>query len=644
MESAATLSRHVMVGADGVAELVVTALTGLGWQGLFVNERMKVVTAKDFRSRAGVSVNWHFEFFVNVSWSAYPGSTSNMINVAVIEKKNRWTEQECLKRAEEICQAISDSSAQWEAQALSDPIKSDKYGTASWTEPNELLAANYIDDDPSSLRFLIGKDDLGRLISVPPESTYKHGLVCGPTGCGKTSGILIPNLLTRLEASAIVTEATAGAEPPDLYAKTSGYRQASGHKIYYFNPDDAASHCLNPLDAVKDIESAMLLANLLIENTSLSYRQASDPIWENSERHLLTALFYHAAAIKANLAEVRMWVRDGQAALNDFLSASPLPGVAREYRGFMNLSTEGYRNGVLSGVLQRLSLWLNPKIAKLTEKTEVDLEGLGNDLFTFYLAMPAHKTHLRPLAALMLNFVLTVMLEKRKTAYPLMLMLDEFTNYGYIPGFVEKLGTIRHRKIPVVIGFQDFSQVKKRYGPEDAETIFTQMGTRIFFRTRAVETAKKISEALGKKTVVERNVSSGGHLNVREFGRLLLEPAEIMNLEPSQTIVFTPDTNPCLLRRFDWSEFVGETAFPPPLRPEKEITDELKDFCSMMSTEPPYQKEWEGKGTEQTQAPSRKRKREAPKRQRIQKTEEEEDPMDAAAEDAEPEEPPPPVI
>ena len=643
----ATRSQDVSVPADDVPELIVTVLTKLGWQGLFVNDRLKLATAKDFRSRAGVGVNWQFEFLVSVAWYGYPGSHRTSVQVTVTEKKNRWTQQDCEQRCADICVAVSSFSIQLEQQMREEVILSDQYGSAMWADDAELQDADYADAELSSLRFLIGKDDLGRIIAIPPEGTQKHGLVCGPTGCGKTSGILIPNLIQRLAVSAIVTEATAGAEAPDLYAKTAGYRQQAGHQVYYFNPDDAASHCLNPIDAVKDIESAMLMATLLIENTSLSYKQASDPIWENSERHLLTALFYHAAAVKANLALVRTWVRDGQVSLHDRLAASPLPGVVREYRGFLNLSTEGYRNGVLSGVLQRLSLWLNPKIAKLTETTELDIHNLGNQLFTFYLAMPAHKTHLRPLAALMLNFLLTMVLEQKNTAYPVMLILDEFTNYGYIPGFVEKLGTIRHKKIPVIMGFQDYSQVKKRYGMEDAETIFTQLGTRIFFRTRAVETAKKISDALGRKTIVERRVTSGGHISVKEFGRQLLDPAEIMKLESDQTIVFTPDTNPCLLRRFDWIDYIQQTSVRLPTRTEKFITDELKEFCAEMSAKPEFQKEWEG-APKQTRSdksyPTQQRTRAQPARKKTEKRRpRQEEPAEFEREEEE-SEPAPPII
>ncbi len=48
-----------------------------------------------------------------------------------------------------------------------------------------------------------------------------HSIVCGRTGNGKSSTILIPNPIERTGTSAIVTEATAGSDDPDLFAKTA---------------------------------------------------------------------------------------------------------------------------------------------------------------------------------------------------------------------------------------------------------------------------------------------------------------------------------------------------------------------------------------------------------------------------------------
>ncbi len=233
-----------------------------------------------------------------------------------------------------------------------------------------------------------------------------------------------------------MTEATAGNELPDLYRQTAHFRQTKGgQQIYYFNPDDLHSDRINPIDLVTSIDQAQNVANLIVQNTSKKF-SGGDPIWETSERHLLTALILHVAGERGNLAMVRELMREGPNAMGEILHESKNQAAKDDYLAFFKNSTDGFRNGVTSGLMQRLNLWVNPRIVALTETTDIDLENLPNQLFTFYMAVPAQKTHLKPLAALVFNFILDQALQ-RHFLHPLFLSLDEFTNFGYIPAIAE---------------------------------------------------------------------------------------------------------------------------------------------------------------------------------------------------------------
>lgn len=261
------------------------------------------------------------------------------------------------------------------------------------------------------------------------------------------------------------------------------------------------------------------------------------------------------------------------------LANSQIEPARDEFMAFYKNSTEGFRNGVTSGLMQRLNLWVNPKIVALTETTDLDLNALSEQLFTFYMAVPAQKTHLKPLSALVFNFIVDLALQKH-FRYPLYLSLDEFTNFGYIPAIAEKLTIIRHRGIAAMIGIQDYIQMEKVYGREDATLLFGQPGTKVFFRPRDLVTARKISESLGTRTVVERKITSSGHINEREFGRPLMDAGEIMALNDQRAIVFTPATPPILLSRFTWQEYSTSTGFPPPPREKLEVDDQIRKTCA----------------------------------------------------------------
>ncbi len=590
----ADLSRVIEAPLELMAELVTTVVSRLGWRVKFVNEKLHQLTAYENKTDRIDQDVWRFEFDLIVKWrKANDGAE---VIVTVTEKQMQWTKTQCLKRCEQILEGIENDARELkEAEESSSP--SVLYGSARWATLADLKQAGYMANGDDQKRFILGPGADDNFISVPAPETAMHAVVCGPTGSGKSSTIYIPNLIERTGVSAIVTEATAGDEPPDLFTKTAGFRQRAGHKIYKFNPDDLTSHRINPLEHIKTFDQAAQAANLIIQNTSSKF-SIGDQIWENSERHLLTVLIMHAMSENGHLGMIRRWLRNGAVGLEILLMRSEIAEVREEFKGFYKASSEGFRNGVISGLMQRLNLWVNPRIVTLTEKTDLDIKALRNELFTFYMAVPTQKTHLKPLAALIFNFVLNLALEQRFSK-PLALFLDEFTNYGYVPGIAEKLTIIRHRDIPAVLGFQDYIQLKKVYGDEDAGLLFSQPGTKIFFRPRDVNTARKISEALGVRTVADRKVTSGGHIQEREIGRQLMNSGEVMALAAGQAIAFTPSTQPLLLKTFTWKQYVDATACDPPEFRKLEVDEELVRVCN----EAKAKADWE---TEEKKQNSRK--------------------------------------
>jgi type IV secretory pathway TraG/TraD family ATPase VirD4 len=73
----------------------------------------------------------------------------------------------------------------------------------------------------------------------------------------------------------------------------------------------------------------------------------------------------------------------------------------------------------------------------------------------FYLSVPPRRRDLKALISLIFNYFLNLALERHFT-YPLALMLDEFTNFGHIPGFTDTSTVIRKTGIGAVLGFQDY--------------------------------------------------------------------------------------------------------------------------------------------------------------------------------------------
>jgi hypothetical protein len=176
----------------------------------------------------------------------------------------------------------------------------------------------------------------------------------------------------------------------------------------------------------------------------------------------------------------------------------------------------------------------------------------------------------------MLNFLIDIALSAN-FKNPLTLVLDEFTNFGYIPGIDQALSIIRRREMSAILGVQDFRQLKVVYGRDRAEIIASQPGTRIFFQPRDFKTAKEISDGLGQQTVLDTKFTDRGSVIERELGRPLMTASELMELG-DQILVLTPSCQPVVCKRFTYKTMAAPENMPPPPQPEHPLLSEYAEF------------------------------------------------------------------
>jgi type IV secretory pathway TraG/TraD family ATPase VirD4 len=225
-------------------------------------------------------------------------------------------------------------------------------------------------------------------------------------------------------------------------------------------------------------------------------------------------------------------------------------------------------------LLQRLNPWTSESIVRLTQTTDLDPDELRQELFKFYLSVPSRKSHLKTIASLVFKYLIDLSLDTQFD-YPLSLILDEFTNFGFIPGIDEALSIIGRRELSCVLGIQDYKQLESIYKRDKASIIVSQLGTRIFFRPRQLHTAKEISDGLGHQTVTDEQLTDTGHVQTRQLGRPLLTASELMELKPNEVLIMTPTTPPLLCERFTYETFGVPQGFEPPVRSEHPILQEF---------------------------------------------------------------------
>lgn len=560
--------------------LAVNVLERLGYQVSRASKQLDQILAVERLDEQVGRDWWRHEYRVVLRWRKTTDNHGVLVTLELSERKGSASQSDCQKRCDKILLELQRDADRAQETSLDKELNT-THGAARWGTEEELRAAGYFQLRPDPKRLIIGKSKSGEYLQVPELLTYAHALVCGRTGVGKSRGFFIPQLIERTGTNMIVTEATPGEELGELYELTAGWRKTAGHAIYSFNPSDMSSHRINPIDRVRHAapdrkaKVAERLADLVILNGEREDSKI-DPTWDKSEKLLLIPLILHAAAADpkfGHFGAIRWLLLSGIAKLRQVMRSSPSEVAQMEFEGWLRLTSENFRFGVMSGLITKLNPWMTNQIVTLTEKTDVDLDTLKHQPFTFYLAVPSRSRDSKLLGSLMVNFLLDHLLEIRKEMQcPTALLLDEFTNFGRIAGIADVLSIIRKAKISLVLGFQNYHQLEQVYSRKEAQIILDQPATQVYFKQKNYREAKELSDALGRMTIQETSVNDGGR--VQEFiqARALATPDELINLK-NEVVVFTPDTWPLKLALTSPTAYEPALSYDPPERTAHEISE-----------------------------------------------------------------------
>ena len=523
---------------------------------------------------------WRHEYRVVVRWST-ASSGGVVVEIDLEERKESATEDDCQRRCDKLITELQkDAERATRMQATRE--KSTVHGAARWGTEQELKQQDYFQAKADPKRLIIGRTEDNKYIQVPEFSTHAHAIICGRTGVGKSRAFFIPNLIERLGTNMIVTEATPGFEDGELYKLTSGWRKLAGHTIYCFNPADMSSVRINPIDRVRlapahlKTARAEQLAELVIMNGE-STEGRGEQTWNRSEKLLLIPLILHAAAgepEQGHFGALRWLLLKGPDRLAKVLEQSPSRVAQMEFEGWMRLSGEtNFKYGVFSGLITKLNPWMTDQIVALTETTDIDLEALKNQLFTFYLAVPSRSKDSKLIGSLMVNFLLDHILEIRESMkHPITMLLDEFTNFGKISGIQDALSIIRKNKIGMVLAFQNYNQLELVYNRREAQIIIDMPATQVYFKQKNFKEAKELSEAIGRTTMEEATVTDNGRVQEIVSARHLITADELISLH-NEVIVFTAETKPLRLAKTSNTAYEQALSYEPPERKKHEVSE-----------------------------------------------------------------------
>lgn len=444
-------------------------------------------------------------------------------------------------------------------------------GSAKFGGKNDIDALANNDGD-----LIVGRGPKGQLLRYDGPA---HLITIAPTRSGKGVGTIIPNLLTA-ERSVICID------PKGENARVTGRKRAQMGPVYYLDPFALSGHPTaryNPLaslspDSIDLAEDAMTLADALVYELN---SKGGEEHWNEEAKALLSGIILytvcHDAPKDRHLGTVREYLT---LAPNDFQTLLTTMQASIEARGLIARAANRFLGksdreaaGVLSSAQRHTHFLDSPRIEDVVSQSDFTFAGLKKEVATVFLILPPDRldTYARWLRLLLAQGLGELARSPDKPERPVLFLLDEFAALGKLEAIERAMGLMAGYGLQLWPILQDVHQLRSLYS-ERAGTFISNAGVMQAFGVNDFETAEMLSKTIGKTTVRyvttgesektsifngrDHSVSTSEHLASYN----LMDPDEIMKLEPSHMLLMQSGKNPlilCKIRYFEEKDFAG---------------------------------------------------------------------------------------
>ncbi len=409
-------------------------------------------------------------------------------------------------------------------------------------------------------------------IALPEPEVYEHVLVCGPPGSGKSSGLILPNILAERGTRSLVV-----VDPKsELLSITRGAveRHSEVWVVNFLDPEH--SHGYNPLALVDSYLSAEAFAECWVTNTGRSSR---DPFWDNAAKQLIVAAVLHLRAERTGppptLADLAAFFNRHDAETITAIFGASKSEHARDCAVSFLASmskNEKLLGSVFSELPPRFSILQDVRVQKSTGRHQVQFARLGQvdgRPVALYLALERTMAPLlKPLSACFFMQLFEELIRIADASpggllpRPVLGYADEFGNIGEIPDMARWMSTVRSARIGFLLAVQDLAQLGAIYGKEGRQIIVTDCSTKIALAKTSADDAEWFSRGTGTATVLSYTagdsrrrgdrLARSGSRGVSEIARPLLTPGEVTRLPEDTMLVLSGNRQPMLVTQRRW--------------------------------------------------------------------------------------------
>jgi type IV secretion system protein VirD4 len=390
-----------------------------------------------------------------------------------------------------------------------------------------------------------------------------HLITIGPAGSGKGTGIIVPNLATLRRSILII-------DPKGEAAAITARKRAQFGRVLIINPFNVLSENLphlksqgfNPLAALDPendnfTDDCVGIGQALVQQPQQRETGGNAAFFAGSAQDLVTALIMHEKfeeRDKASLANVRRMLMEPYAQTED---GEPL-GLRKTVEKMLDSkcgplrSTAGRFTRGSKSVMDIIQTAANetrflnsPPLQRDLQGEDFDWNVMKREITTVYLILPAdrlesHANYLR----LVVTSALRTLLRSPPSATlpPVLFMLDEFAQLGYLPPIENAMGIARGFGVQLWPFLQDLNQINSLY-KERWQTFIGNAAALTAFAPRDLFTARYLSERCGHRTVIvesenERTGAAGMGRSRGPQGVPLFRPEILMEIPAGQLLCF----------------------------------------------------------------------------------------------------------
>ena len=374
---------------------------------------------------------------------------------------------------------------------------------------------------------LLGTDALHNPMAGWILERDEHALILGSTRSGKSRRLIIPSIGiigSTAEESLVISDPKG-----ELYEHSADWLKTRGYRVIrldLIDPKPGRSARYNPLTPIWDalhtgrIPDYALAAKIarqvahLITYGGGGNLIGTDPLWINGQISLTSAVILLVAESTVDPddchlhAAYRVLIEKGSEnegqALDALFKTLSIEHPARLSYATYQLAQGKTRASIITTAAAGLQLFGDPDIAWVTGQQDHDLTQIGQEPTAVFLVIPHDDTSRYMAAGLYVSMVfrsMTVLSREHQGRLPLRVnfLLDEFGNLPPFPDFDQFVTVAAGMGIRLVLALQNIEQLKKHYERTD-RIIRGNLGTWLFLRTSDLQTAKELSEMIGKYT------------------------------------------------------------------------------------------------------------------------------------------------